>query len=381
MIIEASAGTGKTYTIEHLIIDLLRTTAKTIEEILVVTFTEKATAELRGRIRAAIENILRGPSADCAKKGDTLGRQSMSLRADVSNMRWPRSSTLRFLRFMRFCNRVLTEFAFHSGARFNLELVDGRRTFRTTFRALLRERFAVDPLMRQVLEEWLERKPIDDLENLLYEAHRSRYHGVAQASAIEEVGQALAAKEAIGSRLVTDLYLPPLEQRLERDKRQRGQIDYDDMLAWVWQALEAPGGVALTAILRQRFRFGLVDEFQDTDDLQWQIFKRIFVESNEGNRLFVVGDPKQAIYSFRGADIHSYLGARAELSAVAAPKIPIDQNFRSTASLIDACNLILDQKAKPPLFNGGSSTTIRLSVACQIALPAMFADRRSCRSP
>ncbi|HEY1851317.1 MAG TPA: UvrD-helicase domain-containing protein [Candidatus Binataceae bacterium] len=351
VIIEASAGTGKTYTIEHLIIDLLRTTAKTIEEILVVTFTEKATAELRGRIRAAIENILRGPSADVQKMGHAWASvdESACRRLEHALATFEHAPIFTI---HAFCNRVLTEFAFHSGARFNLELVDGRRTFRTTFRALLRERFAVDPLMRQVLEEWLERKPIDDLENLLYEAHRSRYHGVAQASAIEEVGQALAAKEAIGSRLVTDFYLPPLEQRLERDKRQRGQIDYDDMLAWVWQALEAPGGVALTAILRQRFRFGIVDEFQDTDDLQWQIFKRIFVESNEGNRLFVVGDPKQAIYSFRGADIHSYLGARAELSAVAAPKIPIDQNFRSTASLIDACNLILDQKAKPPLFNG-----------------------------
>jgi exodeoxyribonuclease V beta subunit len=351
VIIEASAGTGKTYTIEHLIIDLLRTSAKTIEEIMVVTFTEKATAELRGRIRTAIENILRGPSTGVQKVGHAWASvdEFACRRLEHALATFEHAPILTI---HAFCNRVLTEFAFHSGARFNLELVDGRRTFRTTFRALLRERFAVDPLMRRVLEEWLEIKPIDELEDLLYKAHCSRYHGIEHVSAIEEVGQALAAKQPIEARLVTDFYLPPLQQRLERDKRQRGQIDYDDMLAWVWQALEAPGGVALTAILRQRFRFGLVDEFQDTDDLQWQIFKRIFVESNEGNRLFVVGDPKQAIYSFRGADINSYIGARAELSKACAPKIPIDQNFRSTAALIDACNLILDQKAKSPLFNG-----------------------------
>jgi exodeoxyribonuclease V beta subunit len=359
VIIEASAGTGKTYTIEHLIIELLRTTAKTIEEILVVTFTEKATAELRGRIRSAIENILRGPSSGMhpPKMGHAWASIDEAARGRLEHALATFEHAPIFT-IHAFCNRVLTEFAFHSGARFNLELVDGRRTFRTTFRALLRERFAVDPLVRQVLEGWLEKTSsfdkglIDDLENRLYQAHRSRYCRVAHTAAIEEVRRALAAKEPIGSQLVTDLYLPPLEQRLEHDKRQRGQIDYDDMLAWVWQALEAPGGVALTAILRQRFRFGLVDEFQDTDDLQWQIFKRIFVEGDEGNRLFVVGDPKQAIYSFRGADIHSYMGARAELSKAAAPKIPIDQNFRSTASLIDACNIILDQKAKSPLFNG-----------------------------
>ena len=104
--------------------------------------------------------------------------------------------------------------------------------------------------------------------------------------------------------------------------------------------------------MRKRFRFGLVDEFQDTDDLQWQIFRRIFVESGEGHRLFVVADPKQAIYAFRGADVYSYQRARQELIDASARPIPIVHNFRSTADLIDAYNLILDQKAERPIFTG-----------------------------
>ncbi len=369
-IIEASAGTGKTYAIEHLIIELLRTAANSIEEILVVTFTDKATAELRARIRTAIENIVRGRPG--GTQPTTPGHQRASvdeaarLRLEHALANFERAPIFTI---HAFCNRVLTEFAFHSGARFNLDLVDGRRAFRSTFRAMLRERFAVDPLMRPVLEEWLQGDSVDKLESLLFEAHRSRYPGINHADAIDQVHRALAAKEPIGERLLTDLYLPPLEERFDRDKRQRGQLDYDDMLALVWRALEAPGGLALTAVLRNRFRFGLVDEFQDTDDLQWQIFRRIFVESGEGNRLFVVADPKQAIYAFRGADVYSYRCARNELLEATAAKIQFVHNFRSTADLIDAYNLILDQKAECPLFTG----EIRYDVPVECGVPNRIA--------
>lgn len=352
-IIEASAGTGKTYAMEHLIIELLRRGAKSIEEILVVTFTEKATAELRARIRGLIETILRGPTVSAQQSPparhqwmviDNAARQRLE-QALAAFERAP------IFTIHAFCRRVLTEFAFHSGARFTLELDDGRRAFRSAFRAELRERFAVDHSMREGLKRWLEEKSAEDLEQLLYEAHRCRYRPPAGERTIAEARAVLAAQGPIGP-LLTDLYLPLVEERLDRDKRQRGQIDYDDMLAWVWEALAGPGGPALTAALRQRYRFALVDEFQDTDDLQWRIFHRVFVAGGAGNRLFVVGDPKQAIYAFRNADVHSYLRARQELCAAGAPCVPIDANFRSTAALIDGCNLIFDQKAQPPLFDG-----------------------------
>ena len=351
-IIEASAGTGKTYAIEHLIIELLRREANSIEEILVVTFTEKATTELRARIRALIERILRDAPASATPPPDGHSRAAID---DVARQRLEHAlaafERAPVFTIHAFCRRVLTEFAFHSGARFKLDLDDGRRSFRTAFRAALREHFAVDPLMREGLTRWLEEKSAEALEQLLFEAHRCRHETADHARTIAEAGAALAAHAPI-EPLLTALYLPLVEDRLDRDKRQRGQIDYDDMLAWVWRALDGPGGPALAAELRRRYRFALVDEFQDTDDLQWRIFNRVFVEGNDGNRLFVVGDPKQAIYAFRNADVYSYLRARKELHAAGAPVIPIVQNFRSTEKLIEACNLIFDQNAPQPLFDG-----------------------------
>ncbi len=352
-IIEASAGTGKTYAIENLIIELLRGRAKSIEEILVVTFTEKATAELSTRIRGLIERILRAepsggsplPNGHARASIDEAARQRLE-HALAGFERAP------IFTIHSFCWRVLTEFAFHSGTRFKLDMDDGQRAFRAAFRAQLREHFAVDEVTRYALAQWLKDKKADELEALLFETHRCRYETTDRARAIAEARDALSTKGTIEARLLADLYLPLIEERLDRDKRQYGLIDYDDMLAWVWRALEGPGGPALAAALRQRYRFGLVDEFQDTDDLQWRIFSRVFVEGHDGTRLFVVGDPKQAIYAFRNADVHSYLRARTELRAAGAPVIPIDSNFRSTANLIDACNLILDQKAQQPLFNG-----------------------------
>ncbi len=319
----------------------------------VVTFTDKATAELRGRIRALIERLLvaESPVANPQQHGHAAASIDGAawLRLEQALAAFERAPILTI---HAFCRRVFTDFAFHSGARFTLELDDGRRAFRTAFRAELREHFAVDELMRAALAQWLEEKSADDLECLLFEAHRCHYEAADRTRTIAAAAHALATNGRIEPRLLTDLYLPLVEQRLDRDKRQRGQIDYDDMLAWVWRALEGPGGPALAAALRQRYRFGLVDEFQDTDDLQWRIFSRVFVQSGDGNRLFVVGDAKQAIYAFRNADVHSYLRAREQLIAAGAPVISIDRNFRSTANLIDACNIIFDQQAEAPLFDG-----------------------------
>ncbi len=149
-----------------------------------------------------------------------------------------------------------------------------------------------------------------------------------------------------------DWFLPRAVNRFGRDKREKGQIDYDDMLSQVWRAIDGTRGDAIVAALRARLRYAVVDEFQDTDDLQWRIFHRIFVESERTNLLYVVGDPKQAIYGFRGADVFSYLRARKELESRGAARVPITKNFRSTSDLVEACNLIFDQKAAAPIFTG-----------------------------
>lgn len=341
-VIEAGAGCGKTHTIEHLVLDLVLATPCTLEEVLVVTFTEKATTELRGRIRALLEQVLYGG----APIGDAPGVELRTLdetarfRLEAALFSFDRAPIFTI---HAFCQRVLSELAFDSGMSFQVEVVDSRGAFHAAFRAELREQLASDGPARAMLAEWLGDGTADSLEDLLYTAYRSRYLEMRRAQRTGDVPLEVRA---------VDWFVPRVADRFGRDKRERGQIDYDDMLSQVWRGFDGTRGDAIVAALRARLRYAVVDEFQDTDDLQWQIFQRIFVESERTNLLYVVGDPKQAIYGFRGADVFSYLRARKELESRGAARVPLTRNFRSTSDLIEACNLIFDQKAAAPIFTG-----------------------------
>ena len=96
--------------------------------------------------------------------------------------------------------------------------------------------------------------------------------------------------------------------------------------------LTAVHGDELIRAMRARYRFALIDEFQDTDELQWSFFERVFVESEGRNLVYLIGDPKQAIYGFRGADVHTYLQARDRVEQAGSPLVPLMENFRSTRS-------------------------------------------------
>ena len=122
------------------------------------------------------------------------------------------------------------------------------------------------------------------------------------------------------------------------------------MLSFVAESLEGPRGEELVRVLRRRYRCALIDEFQDTDMVQWKIFRRVFFESGGSNPLFLIGDPKQAIYAFRGADVETYLAARGEIRDAGGGLVRLTRNHRSTPKLIEASNAILDQSAKAPFF-------------------------------
>jgi exodeoxyribonuclease V beta subunit len=426
-VIEASAGTGKTFTIEHLVVEILLNSETRLDQILAVTFTEKAACELRARIRATIEKPLRAElGADSGTRVPLdLEKAGRLERALFSFERAPIHT------IDSFCHRTLGDFALLSGMRLRLEVADARTMFHEAFRSELREHFAADEWMGPLLEEWLaDDRDSDRLEALLFDANERHYldsdasarnsaaaeellarfdysrlaqelpptraKGAASpdlatiAEAIKGSGhdalclrreldaQALGRMAALEhvpgwspetSRFlnavgrvqfavplearIIDNFLPPVARRLDRIKRERGVIDFGDMPRWLWSALEGPQGARLARILRERFRVGLVDEFQDTDDLQWRIFRRIFVEGG-GTRLLVVGDPKQAIYGFRDADVFTYLKAKAELlEKHGAAFVPLVENFRSTAGAIDAVNLILEPTPAPAFFVDG----------------------------
>jgi len=430
-VIDASAGTGKTFTIEQIVIDLLRTGAAQLDQILIVTFTEKATAELRARTRATIEGVLSGQnSAEVERRlNDALASFH---RAPIHTIH-------------SFCRRMLTELAFDSGVRFGLDLASGRLEFHEALRAELRERLKADLRVERLIGEWLsdEGGTAHELEELLWQAHSQRYlrpgghnlnqnalidlanlfdekvlvgayqlaaitddaridaiaatgelaliiNGARESTALlaeslrdfefdricsppktgkrigkrkfpdelpDEAQTIIKAAERAGATLdieqrIVDELLFAVVSRMDARKRERGTLDYEDMLKWLADALDGPRGKSLAATLRERYRVTLIDEFQDTDDLQWKIFRQVFVEGGERNRIYVIGDPKQAIYGFRGADVHAYLEACKQLSQSGATIVHLRENFRSTSDMIDACNLIFDQGAAKPLFNG-----------------------------
>lgn len=343
-VIEASAGTGKTYTMAHLAIRLILA-GTPVEEILAVTFTNRATAELRARIRGLLEELYRGESPEPASPEErpvTLD-EAAARRLRLALFNFDRAPVMTI---HSFCQRVLSDFPLECDVGLDWQLGDGRLAFQRALRAAMRTELRASQA-RSLMERWLAlpsglgEARVGKLELLLFEAYRLRYRVESPA----------AGAGASLEREMVEALLPAVTARLEADKRRLGQIDYEDLLRQLWKGLDGPGGARLSEALQQRYRYALVDEFQDTDDLQWNILQRIFVQSRSGNVLMVVGDPKQAIYAFRGADIHTYLRARP-LIVENGQALKLTTNYRSSRDLVAACNLIFDSKADPPLLSG-----------------------------
>src|SRR5690554_7038134 len=150
--------------------------------------------------------------------------------------------------------------------------------------------------------------------------------------------------------------------RLEAEKQQRSEMGFDDLLTRLDDALHGPRGDQLAATIRRQFPVALIDEFQDTDPVQYRIFNRIYaVQDNSANTcLLMIGDPKQAIYGFRGADIYTYLQARL---GVQARTYTLGTNFRSAETMLSADNRVFEHSDQHStngafLFGQGDSTPL-----------------------
>lgn len=465
-LIEASAGTGKTFTIAALYLRLVLghggesafVRPLTPPEILVVTFTEAATKELRDRIRA---RLAEAAQAFLAEPKDVKplppGKDLLhDLRASFDTAQWP--ACARALRLAAewmdeaavstihgWCNRMLREHAFDSGALFSQTLETDQREllaesardyWRTFFTPLALEQ------AQQVRDWW--RSPMQLLGaveklRLLGDALGS---GVAPAQALAEameatrqalqemkapwlrwadelqqlLDRAVAAKQVNGQKLQPRYYQPWLDSlrlwasneermpmpdsstgwtrltpeglqavfkpgmpvpshpaldemvtlreriaalpdgrapllrhaaqwiasRFDIEQARRAQMGFDELLIRLDAALQGPNGERLAALIRQQFPVALIDEFQDTDPLQYRIFDAVYrVQSNAPETaLVLIGDPKQAIYAFRGADIYTYLAARRDTDGRHST---LGTNFRSTRGMVEAVNHVFMQ--------------------------------------
>lgn len=437
-LIEASAGTGKTWTLTALYARLLLQQQLNVSQILVVTFTTAATAELRERIRKRLAELLavydNGPGEDPllnelhAQYSDPASHRRLLLAVHGFD-------EAAIFTIHGFCQRALQDAAFEAGGDFDNELThDDREILDALLADLWRhELAAAEPewaaflvqhkltpqSLRQRLRNhlgkpylriepqpgassemsglraawqqaqrlwhsesagWLAQlKAFEGFKSNMCnpaklgvwqaeldgyfsdaaalfsktEAHRrlSR-EGLLKASkkdqaapanplaaALQELCDALDAAQPEAEQRLIDLQvrlIGQLNEQLPARKAAQRLLAFDDLLNKLQQALYGEGGEHLAGTLRTQYPVALIDEFQDTDPVQYQVFHRIYRDAGD---LCFVGDPKQAIYAFRGADLATYLKARSE----AARQYSLATNHRSTPELIAALNQLFDR--------------------------------------
>ncbi len=441
--IEASAGTGKTYTLKHILLAALLEKGCRISEILVVTFTEKATAEMKSEIRSFLEEVLSGVSTSAEPPTDadawTIDNAARARIRDALG----EFETANIKTMHSFCHGVLTELAFSGDRPLEQEIVDGPAAFAEASLEALRSRITIDKDLENALRglkadltlstlletlealrgkrgeygfaatefaEIKERFLLEDCPQLLsadtadlvdafdkkkqaktLDGKRAAIGIWAQSELEKSRGEADAGID-LGKPAPLELFenfnylanyksdtefsdllgrvaefrdwlVPPrtydaeklmleVEAEFRDQKRSRGQYDFDDMIQAVADIVAVQPDGSLVKTLRQRFRQVLIDEFQDTDATQWGLFKTIFYDSNKAHVLHAVGDPKQAIYGFRGADVATYLKARETFSSDGFPVAGLGQNFRSQPQLVEVLNAIFDQGVAKPFFSG-----------------------------
>jgi exodeoxyribonuclease V beta subunit len=320
-VLEASAGTGKTYTIAALAARYVAE-GTPLHELLLVTFTRMATGELRDRVRErlvsaeqALDRALAGaPPSDSDEVHRLLAegtREEVGMRRDRLARALADFDAATIATTHGFCQEVLGGLGIAGD-------VDPDGVFVEDTSDLLDE-------------------VVDDLYVRRFHRHGAPPFKRSEAHRIASIAVANPAARIEPSDAAEDT-VPAMRRRLaeavrkELDERKRriGVMTYDDLLTRLDETLCGPGGEAVAARLRERYRVVLVDEFQDTDPVQWDIMRRAFGEG--GGTLVLIGDPKQAIYAFRGADVYAYL----EAARTAGARATLQVNWRSDQGLIDA---------------------------------------------
>jgi exodeoxyribonuclease V beta subunit len=312
-VLEASAGTGKTYTIAALAARYVAE-GTPLHQLLLVTFTRMATGELRERVRERLVSAERalGPGAD--DDDDAVirllrdgPREEVERRRDRLARALADFDAATIATTHGFCQEVLGGLGVAGDVERDAVFVED-----------------VSDLIDEVVDDLYVRRFFSGDSPPFSRAEARRIADLAVANPGAEIEPADGAGvPAMRRRLAV-----AVREELERRKQRTGVMTYDDQLTRLRAALAGSGGEAIARRLRERWRVVLVDEFQDTDPVQWDIMRRAFGTGT----LVLIGDPKQAIYAFRGADVFAYLDAARE----AATQATLEVNWRSDQGLIDA---------------------------------------------
>lgn len=327
VLLEASAGTGKTWTIAALVTRYVAEAGIPIDQLLVVTFTRAATSELRERCRDRLVEAVRFLASERGPD-DTTDPVLAHLATCDSSERAGR--TRRLEEALRGFDRATITTLHGLAHRFLVEMGLLSRT----------------PLPREVVADQSE--IVDEVVNDLYiRMFADSVDAFPQLREVREIAARVAATP--DARIVPDPAMAEgvarmraefaLELRATLERRIRGEriTSFDGLLLYARDALvHTDTGRQAAARLAARYRVGLIDEFQDTDGIQWQTVEAVF--GSEDSTMVMIGDPKQSIYAFRGADIGAYLSAAGGARAT----FTLTTNWRSDAPLVRALDTVFD---------------------------------------
>ncbi len=320
-VLEASAGTGKTFALAGLVTRYLAETAVTLDQMLLITFNRNASRELRERVREQIFQAvcaLEGrvpPGSELVEHlmhggdGDRSARRAR-LRDALANFDAATIATTH-----EFCGSVLKSLGVAGDTAIGVRLEE-----------------SLDDLVGEIVDDLY----LADFGNqgdaplITYQEALQ----LARAVVADPCAQLRPLAPGPGGAAEVRLrFADAVKAELEHRKRQLRILSYDDLLTRLAKALAAHNSPARDR-MRRRWRIVLVDEFQDTDPIQWQVLECAF---GGHAALILIGDPKQAIYGFRGGDIYTYLEAARSAEA----QYTLNVNWRSDKVLVDSLQTVL----------------------------------------
>lgn len=415
-LIEASAGTGKTWSVAILVVRLIVEKEIPIEKILMVTFTKAAVAELESRIRSFVRKAYKharneelDDSGIAAIVGEPDARKLDLLKKAVQSL-----DRLSVMTIHSFCQEMIGNYPFESGQSFESEIMtdssglveyyvneawrreintlEDKAVFKHIVKTISRQdlsdvvtrvlgdrTYLYEPIdvaknqheLKIQIEEY-EKKKKDFEEHIQnnwneitsreYRSHASNfisknntpqlfineffgriskndiptYFGVYFQSELAMAEDACTVQEGLSElthQFKADFYggvVETIKQQVENNKEQRNIITFDDLISSIHKAVEKG---TINQVALNKFDAVFIDEFQDTDKKQYEIFDTLFAGKDK-KILFYIGDPKQSIYGWRKADIATYKKARNKVDTIHT----MNNNFRSTARVIDALN-------------------------------------------
>ena len=484
VLIEASAGTGKTYTIALLFLRLLLEKKLSVDQILIVTFTKAATEELRARVRLRIRealDCLRGEDTNdetLANLIDTIRPKDRKTAEILLDDGLTRMDEAAIFTIHGFCQRMLQEHAFESGSPFMMEFIETETVLREQIiEDFWRNRFykadrreaawvselwespqkllsglaghlgkhgviyiprvvngeikegqsRLEPIFKKLRLMWQEQgEEVTELLQTNKKISRNNRDGYGKTRLMDAVNQMkqFFASAEMGwlitkpLRLFTsseinrslkktgwgdapahpffDLFdgflsahdelvnkkriavlsdaVEFLKSELKQRKQVNAQLYFDDLLTELGEAVDREPGQVLSMGISKKYPAILIDEFQDTDPLQYRIFSSIH-NNGKACGLFLIGDPKQAVYGFRGADIFTYIKARQDTKP--ENQFTMTVNYRSTANMVSSVNRLFSC-SNPFLFAeidfsqttaGGKADETHFTIKNQPVLP------------